>query len=516
MGLLSLLAPERKPAPLLEPAMPSGRLLVGLIGLVFAAFLASLDQRLTTVASADMIGNFDFGQDEGSWITTAYTVGDIAIVPMMPWLGQVLSLRRMAAFQIVLFCVASAAVPLHRDYAWMVACRCLQGLGEGGLIPLMLMAVLQKVPPHRRPDALVLYGLLITCVPLMADSVAGVMTDLFTWRGLFYVSPALGPVALFMVLAGLPVEPAKWPQFWGADYFGIFCLVVICVAVSVGLTQGQRLDWFDSGFIDATVVLAVFFVAAFVLNEWLRARPLYELSLFENRNFAIGLAMIVVFTTLVLGVSTLMPQDQMRIRFLRELQIGNITLWLLLPQVVVGPLVAWVLRHLDARLVLAAGLGLVCIGAWLCVWITPVWAGDDFMPLLVVQACGWPMVLVPLAFITTSALRKKDALTGGAMFNIFRSLGTTAGSAVLGAIVTVRERVHSDNDIVAYLDPGRQAVINRLQDPGVSSRLYGIGRANATVMAFADAYGWVGILAVAALLLVLLQKETAVTEPPKV
>ena len=99
-------------------------------------------------------------------------------------------------------------------------------------------------------------------------------------------------------------------------------------------------------------------------------------------------------------------------RSLRELQIGNITLWLLLPQLVSAPLAVWLLRWLDARLVLATGLALVVLGAWMCVWISPVWDGNDSQPFLEIQTAGWPLVLIPTTFTTTAALRKKDRLSG--------------------------------------------------------------------------------------------------------
>ena len=388
MRFWSLIEPLHEAEPPGEPSVPSGRLLLGLLGIALAAFLASVDQRLTAVSLSDMIGNFDYGRDEGSWIATAYSAGDIAIVPMTPWLATVLSIRRVVAFEVALFVLASAAVPLLRDYPWVIGFRFLQGLGEGGLIPLMLLGILQHVPPHRRLGALCVFALSITAAPLLADTVAGVMTDLYTWRALFYVSPVLGPVALFMVMLGLPVQKANWKAFREADYFGVFCLVVACACIAVALGQGQRLDWFDSGIIDALFLLAFFLLAAFVLNEGFRAKPLYEVSLLERRNVVIGMGLIVLFSIAVLGVTQLMVEEQTRVRGLRELQIGNVTLWLLLPQLVSAPLAVWLLRRLDARLVLATGLALVVFGAWMCVWITPAWDGNDFQPFLQIQAAG--------------------------------------------------------------------------------------------------------------------------------
>ena len=106
----------------------------------------------------------------------------------------------------------------------------------------MLRGILQHVPPHRRVAALALYALSVTAAPLLADTVAGVITDFYTWHALFYVGPALGAVALFLALLELPVQRPDWVAFRETDYFGVFCLVVLCTCIAVALRQGQRLD----------------------------------------------------------------------------------------------------------------------------------------------------------------------------------------------------------------------------------------------------------------------------------
>ena len=99
------------------------------------------------------------------------------------------------------------------------------------------------------------------------------------------------------------------------------------------------------------------------------------------------------------------------------------------------------------------------------------------------------------------------------MFNIFRALGNTYGSALLGVVVTLRERVHSNKDVNAYLDPGRQSVLEALARHPPAA-LYAGQRMHALVLAYVDAYGWLAIVVLCGLLLVLLQVPTPLPEPP--
>ena len=504
LGLLSpRVVPEEKPESL------AFSLMLGIAGVVLAAMLASLDQRLATAASADLLGGLGLGQDEGSWVATAYAVGNIAVVPMTPWLGQLISPRRLAAAEIVLFIGAGTAVPVAANYHALIALRFLQGFGEGGLVPLMLLTLLRFTPPRHRPEGFAVYAVVSTLMPLVADGAAGVATDLFTWQSLFWFSSVLGPVALLLVLAFLPVEKPKWEKFLEADYFGLGCLIAFCCMLVAGLSQGQRLDWFDDRLIVALFAGAGVALLGFLVSEWTTQTPLLDLSLFRRGNFTIGLLLVVVFNIGLLGATYIEPQSQMLIRSLKPLQIGQFLLLLAAPQLVMAPAAAVLMRFVDARLLVATGLGMGALGAYLCTYVTSAWAGTDFLTPLLLQACGWPLAFTPLVFLTTAVLTPEDALTGGTIFNIVRTLAISAGPAIVNAVITVRERVHSDY-LVAHLVVGTPAVDARLTAFGTAA-LVAATRAQAYVLSFADAFGWISVLLCVGVGLVLFQSEAPVT-----
>ena len=505
LGLLSpRVVPEEKPESL------AFSLMLGIAGVVLAAMLASLDQRLATAASADLLGGLGLGQDDGSWVATAYAVGNIAVVPLTPWLGQLISPRRLAAAEIVLFIVAGTAVPVAANYHALIALRFLQGFGEGGLVPLMLLTLLRFMPPRHRPEGFAVYAAVSTLVPLIADGAAGVATDLFTWQSLFWFSAVLGPVALLLVLAFLPLEKPKWEKFLEADYFGLGCLVAFCCMLVAGLSQGQRLDWFDDRLIVALFAGAGVALLGFLVSEWTTQSPLLDLSLFRRGNFSIGLLLVVVFNIGLLGATYVEPQTQMLLRSLKPLQIGQFLLLLAGPQLVMAPAAAVLMRFVDARLLVATGLGMGALGS-LFVHLRHLGLGRGGLPdaaaVAGLRLARWRSP--PLVFLTTAVLTPEDALTGGTIFNIVRTLAISAGPAIMNAVITVRERVHSDY-LVAHLVVGTPAVDARLTAFGTGA-LVAATRAQAYVLSFADAFGWISVLLCVGVGLVLFQSEAPVT-----
>ena len=257
-------------------------------------------------------------------------------------------------------------------------------------------------------------------------------------------------------------------------------------------------------FVGAVMALLGFFV-----SESLTEHKLLDLTLFRRPNFSIGLCLVAVFNIGLLGATYVEPQTQMLIRALKPIQIGELFLLLAAPQLVVAPLTAFLMRFVDARLLVGCGFAMGALGAYLCTYVTSVWSGGDFLSPLLLQACGWPLAFTPLVFLTTSVLKPEDALSGGTMFNIVRTLAISAGPAIVGAVITVRERVHSVY-LVQHLVPGRAVIDTRLAASGLSA-LMSAERAQAYVLAFADTFGWISVLLVVGLVLVVFESEAPVT-----
>ena len=520
MSLLGVLVPRPPdpPQPGPDGKMPAGpppltrQVAIGLAGAVLASLLSNVNTRVDTFSVADLRGAFGFNTDEGSWVTAAYNVAQIAIVPVTPWLASIVSPRRAIAAAVALQTLASVAAPVAPTYATLIVLRFLQGAGGGALIPLLLTTVLGLLPLYQRVWGFAVYALVTTATPLFAESLSGVLTEYVGWQAIFWGNLLPGAMVMFMVLVGLPLVPAKPETFARADYLSMFAAVLFVSTITAALGEGQRLDWFDSGLITGLFVAAAVSLAVFVWHAFSAARPLIDLRLMARTNFTCGILTVVVFAFATLGTSYILPQFGAQIAGFRELQIGNILGVLAISHLVLCPLAAAMLRILDARLVLTIGIVLASLGARMATWVTADWVRGDFLAPLAVQAFAAPFIMVPLLIISTSTLQMADAVAGGTLFNIIRTLAGSIGTAVMGAIITVRERVHS-NTISDHIVVGGMATMQRQGAAGPAGLARAVTR-QAYVMAYADAYGWLAVIIACGLLIVMVMRETRVAYPP--
>ncbi len=108
---------------------------------ILGAFTAILDIQITNSSLSDIEGALGASSDEGSWISTAYLMAEIIVIPLTGWLGSIFGLRRYLAVNTGLFIGFSIACALSTSLPEMILFRAGQGFTGGVLIPTAITIV---------------------------------------------------------------------------------------------------------------------------------------------------------------------------------------------------------------------------------------------------------------------------------------------------------------------------------------------------------------------------------------
>ncbi|MEN9871107.1 MAG: hypothetical protein RLZZ171_2095, partial [Cyanobacteriota bacterium] len=76
---------------------------IGVIGAMLGAFMAVLDIQITNSSLQEIQAALGATLEEGSWISTAYLIAEIVVIPISGWLSRVFSLRRYLLINVALF-----------------------------------------------------------------------------------------------------------------------------------------------------------------------------------------------------------------------------------------------------------------------------------------------------------------------------------------------------------------------------------------------------------------------------
>src|ERR1700677_1847066 len=119
---------------------------IAVFGALLGAFMAILDISITNASLQDIQGGLSATLDEGAWISTAYLVAEIIVIPLTGFMASVFSLRRYLMVNTVIFLSASALCGLAKSLGFMIFARVLQGASGGVLIPLAITIILTHLP----------------------------------------------------------------------------------------------------------------------------------------------------------------------------------------------------------------------------------------------------------------------------------------------------------------------------------------------------------------------------------
>ena len=504
-------APSSPPA----PAPFTSRLALGLIGVLMAALTSGINDRVTDISLADILGIYGLGHDQGTWISSVYAAAEVSAMLLAPWLAVTFSLRRFAIVATFAFTLFGAIIPFAPNLESLITLRVLQGLAGGALPPLLMTAALRFLPWHIKLYGLSAYALTATFGPNLAMPLAALWTEGVDWRMVFWQIIPSGLIAAALIAYGLPQDPLRLERFRQADWRGALLGVSGITTLVIGLTQGERLDWLNSPLITLLLLTAALCIPAFLVNEWFHPLPLFKLQLLKRRNFGYGLATLCLFMFVGLAGSAIPAGYLTHIQGYRPLQTMPTALIIAMPQLLIAPLVALLINRnwVDSRYVIAFGLGLLtlaCIGGSL---ITSEWIRDDFYALQLLHTFGQPMVVVPLLMIATGVIQPLEGPFASSMVNTLRGLFSVIAGAALENFVTHREHFHSNvlldgvGSRLQGLDPLHSAQGTAALARQVSTQAY--------VLSYSDAFlALLSVIGVLLVILVTLPKRAYPPQPP--
>jgi DHA2 family multidrug resistance protein len=424
------------------------RLALGLLGILLAAMIAGLNSRVAGLTLADIQGSHGFSADQASWLDTLYAAGELVAMPFSTWFAITFSLRRFHLLMLCASMVIAALLPFAHNLTVLLSLRLLQGITCGALIPMLMMAALRFLPAPIRLHGLALYAMTATFAPNMAVWLAALWVDrLEDWRWVYWHIIPLGVLSAGLVYYGIPKLPQALPRIKQANWLGMALGVPGLILLAIGVSQGVRHDWFASPLISSALFTGFGLTILFVLTEWFHPAPFIKLQLLGRRNLGLG---FILFLLLLVCMTCTVGLPITLLTRLHGFSLDNlyhIGLWVALPQIILGPLMALMLyqKWVDARVMMSIGLIIMGTGLWLNSHLTEQWNADSFFWMQCMQAVGQPMSIIAMLFLGTSVVAPMEGPFVSGIINTLRALGTLAGSALLSQLMIHQSQVHKES-----------------------------------------------------------------------
>lgn len=413
------------------------QLLLTFLGLLMAVLLAALDQTIVATALPSIVGDLD-GLDRISWVVTAYVLAATVGLPVYGKLGDLYGRKRIFLVAVVVFLLGSVLSGAAQDMTQLIVFRALQGLGGGGLLIGAQAIIADLVPARERGRYMGVIGAAFGLASVSGPLVGGFLTDLVSWRWVFYINLPLGLVTLLFIprFLHLPHVPRGRVRL---DVLGTALLALGSVAFVLLTTwAGTAHAWSSPrilGLAGAVLVLGVLFV----LVERRAPEPIIPLHLFRVRNFVVPTAAAVGMGVIMFATITYLPTYLQMVDGASATGAGlmmiPVTVGMLVGTIGTGRRIARTGRYKHwpvlGSVVMAAGLALLSLI-------------DETTPYaltaagMAVTGLGIGCLMQNLVLIVQNAVPPAEVGAATSSSNFFRQIGASFGIAVFGSVFVAR------------------------------------------------------------------------------
>src|SRR5437899_8945996 len=185
-----------------------------LVSLMLTMFLAALDQTIVATALPTIGRQF---QDVSnlSWVITAYLLASTAVAPVFGTLSDIYGRKAMIIVSLSLFIAGSVLCAVAPSMPMLILARGLQGLGGGGIMPVVQTVISDVVSPRERGQYQAYFSSVWMVGGILGPVIGGVFAEHLHWSMIFWINLPLAAAALALLLPKMGTIPVYYRRRTG-------------------------------------------------------------------------------------------------------------------------------------------------------------------------------------------------------------------------------------------------------------------------------------------------------------
>ncbi len=417
-------------------AIRNALIIVGL-----GATMSAVDATVTNVALNTLEHDLRASVASVQWVISAYLLAVAGVIPVSGWASRRFGARQVYVASLALFGLSSALCALAGSLQMLVACRLLQGIAGGMLVPLGQLIAAEVAGTSRMGKMVSRIWMFSSIGSMIGPSLGGALLQGLGWRWIFMINVPISLIATVAALYLLPQTPSR--PAGRLDIGGLLRLSIGVPAIVFGLTQAEQTGSLMSPSALLPLLAGVLLGADFVRHALRSVRPLLNIRLFARPTFSASMFAIFLVDIAWFGVLVLLPLCFQQLRHLDPLSAGL----LMAPQGLGTAVGMWLCGRLGDG-PLARQLG--AIGAFVLVGTTMLLAGFGaslstllICVTLLVAGFGAGVSWVPATAASYLGMARHEISHGSPLVTVTMRLGASFGTALAAVMLEAQLRAHA-------------------------------------------------------------------------
>ncbi len=439
--------------------MSTQRTILITAGLMLSLFLASMESTVVSTGMPTIVSQLG-GLESYSWVFTAFMLASTTTVPLYGKLSDLFGRRPVFVAAMAIFLIGSALCGLATTMPQLIAFRTVQGIGAGGLLPLVFIIIGDLFSLEQRARLQGLFSGVWGISSIAGPLLGGFIVDQASWQWIFWINIIPGLAATAIVwFAWIDRARAHDAPPRSIDYAGALLLTAGAVALLMSLTD------LSASWALPTLAGALALFGALVWVERRVSDPVLPIGLFHNRMFLVACGHGVLVGCAVFGGATFVPLYVQGVLGTSATEAGAALMPLLLAWVFSSIPGTRLLLRLGYHTIALAGIIALVIGAFPLMFLDTQTNRLLLMTSLGLMGFGMGFSIPAFLIAVQSTVDRSQLGTATSVLQFSRSIGGAFGIGVMGAILSAIVVAHL---VAAGLDASTS--LNSLIDsPGSDS-----------------------------------------------
>ena len=419
-----------------------------MIAVMTGLFLVALDQTIISTALGKIVEEFN-SFSSLSWVVTSYLLTSTVTVPLAGKFSDIFGRRPVLMIGVALFTITSLLSGSSQNIEQLILYRALQGIGGGIIMANAFTIVGDLFSPRERGKWQGLIGAVFGLSSVIGPLLGGFLTDphliaglTTSWRWTFWINVPLGILSFLIIARYTPqIKHDHKPKI---DYLGagFLTLALSSLVLAVDSTEKVFAGMIDAGLSFSAIklglyIIAVVAAAAFVLAERRAEEPIIPLSFFKNRTFTTAMIVALLFGAAFLGAILYLTQFNQQVFGADATDAGLMLLPMILGLSITAALVGQLVTKTGKyKLPLIIGFSVATVGMFALTLLTPTSPYWHEAIIMVFVGAGLGSGMPVLNIAVQNEFTQRDLGAATSSNQLFRSLGSTLGVAVLGSLLT--------------------------------------------------------------------------------
>lgn len=407
--------------------------------MILGAFITVLNQTIMSVATPELMMDFDIAASTAQWLTTGYMLVNGVLIPITAFLIQRFTTRELFQTSMIIFLVGTIVSALAHNFDLLLIGRLIQAAGAGIIMPLLMTVVLTIFPPEKRGGAMGMVGFAIIFAPAIGPTLAGYVMEHYSWRTMFY---GMIPFAVIIIaIAFIYLKNVSERSYPKIDVWGVILSTIGFGAILYGFSSAGSKGW-TSAEVLVSITVGVVSLILFTWRQLVSKSPLLDLRAFKYGMFSLTTAINIVVTMVMYADMMLLPLYLQNARGYTAMESGLLMLPGALLMGFMMPITGKLFDRFGAKWLSIIGMIITIVTTIGFVNLTDSTSYTYLVLMSTGRRFGMAMFLMP---ITTAGLNQLPARLnahGTAISNTIKQVAGGLGTALLVTVMTTSTKSH--------------------------------------------------------------------------